>query len=103
MPSPVLLIGGSGFVGRSVASRLTARGYPVIIPTRRLAVTEQNPLTPQIRWIEGSVHDPRFLETLLRDIGVTGTVINLVGVLHDKPGNPYGPQFRAAHVTLPGL
>jgi len=101
MPSPVLLIGGSGFVGRSVAARLVAQGYPVIIPTRRLAVTK--PPTPQVRWFEGSVHDPRFLETLLRETGATGTVINLVGVLHDKPGNPYGPQFKAAHVDLVAL
>lgn len=100
MPSPVLLIGGSGFVGRSVAARLVARGHSVIIPTRRLAVTGQGPVAPQVRWVEGSVHDPHLLETLLREIGGAGTVINLVGVLHDKSGNPYGPQFKTAHVDL---
>ncbi len=53
--------------------------------------------------MEGSVHEPRFLESLLRQVGASGTVINLVGVLHDKPGNPYGPRFKAAHVDLVAL
>jgi NADH dehydrogenase len=53
--------------------------------------------------MEGSVHEPQFLESLLRQVGASGTVINLVGVLHDKPGNPYGPQFKAAHVDLVAL
>ncbi len=103
MPSPVLLIGGSGFVGRSIAARLAARDYPVIIPARQLARTELCPQLPQVRWVEGLVQDPRFLENLLRQIGASGTVINLVGVLHDKPGIPYGPQFKAAHVDLVAL
>jgi NADH dehydrogenase len=100
MPSPVLLVGGSGFVGRSITARLMARGYPVIIPTRRRVDQAPALQTPQVRWVEGSVHEPQFLEILLRQVGASGTVINLVGVLHDKPGNPYGPQFKAAHVDL---
>ena len=97
MHAPVLLIGGSGFVGRAITARLVAQGYPLIIPTRRLTGQEQG---QPIRWREGSVHEPRFLEALLLETGASGTVINLVGVLHDKPGHPYGPQFKAAHVTL---
>ncbi len=97
---PVLLIGGSGFVGRSVTTRLVERGYSVIIPTRKPGHPNQNLQTPQIQWVEGSVHEPQFLDSLCRQIGPAGTVINLVGLLHDKPAMPYGLQFKAAHVDL---
>jgi len=33
--SNVLLIGGSGFVGRQVASKLASEGYKVVLPTRK--------------------------------------------------------------------
>ncbi len=97
---PVLLIGGSGFVGRSVTARLVERGYSVIIPTRLLPHPHQNSRTHQIQWVEGSLYKPQFLESLCHQIGPAGIVINLVGLLHDKPAKPYGLQFKAAHVDL---
>ena len=34
MTSKVLLIGGSGFVGKQVASKLVAAGHKVVLPTQ---------------------------------------------------------------------
>jgi NADH dehydrogenase len=51
--------------------------------------------------IEANVHDPIVLNDLCQRIGKDGVVINLVGVLHDKQGVPYGPGFEKNHVELP--
>ncbi|MDE1989259.1 MAG: complex I NDUFA9 subunit family protein [Betaproteobacteria bacterium] len=100
MTSPVLLVGGSGFVGRSVTARLIEHGHTVIIPTRRLVRPERVARMPKVQWIQGSVHDAPFLADLCRSVGPSGAVINLVGILHDRPGQPYGEKFKSAHVDL---
>ena len=100
MTSPVLLVGGSGFVGRSVTARLIEHGHTVIIPTRRLVRPERVARMPKVQWIQGSVHDGPFLADLCRSVGPSGAVINLVGILHDRPGQPYGEKFKSAHVDF---
>ncbi len=101
MTSNVLLIGGSGFVGRQVASKLASAGYKVILPTRRSTYAKDLWVLPSLQVIEANVHDPMVLDDLCQRIGKDGVVINLVGVLHDKQGVPYGPGFEKNHVELP--
>lgn len=95
----VLLIGGSGFVGGWIASRLSERGIRVTIPTRRRDNTKQLILLPTVNMVEADVHDPQQLHALMQG---QDAVINLVGVLHDSDSRlPYGKGFAAAHVELP--
>jgi NADH dehydrogenase len=94
----VLLIGGSGFLGRHVAHVLSARGVRVTVPTRHRARAGHLLPLPTVEVIEADVHDPATLAKLCRG---KDTVINLVGVLHSPPGRPYGPAFARAHVELP--
>jgi NADH dehydrogenase len=101
MTSNVLLIGGSGFVGRQVASKLVAAGHKVVLPTRRSSYAKDLWVLPSVQVIEANVHDPVVLDDLCQGIGKDGIVINLVGVLHDKHGTPYGPGFEKNHVELP--
>ena len=101
MTSNVLLIGGSGFVGRQVASKLVAAGHKVVLPTRRSSYAKDLWVLPSVQVIEANVHDPVVLNDLCQRIGKDGIVINLVGVLHDKHGTPYGPGFEKNHVELP--
>lgn len=95
----VVLIGGSGFVGSAIASRLSARGKRVLIPTRRLERARPLSMLPNIEIVEASVHDPAVLARLFSG---ADAVINLVGILHDRDDRrPYGKGFAAAHVELP--
>lgn len=54
--SKVLVIGASGFVGRSTVARLAFEGFEVVA-LRHAAVTPQES-TERIRWIQGDLREP---------------------------------------------
>ncbi len=95
----ILLIGGTGFVGSHLAHVLASRGVRVTIPTRHRARAAHLLLLPTVDVVQADVHDTQTLAALMRG---KDAVINLVGVLHSRPGTPYGPDFARAHVELPG-
>ncbi len=95
----ILILGGSGFVGTWIASRLAAQGIELTIPTRRRERTKQLITLPTVTMPQANIHDPETLARLMRG---QDAVINLVGVLHDRDSRyPYGRDFAAAHVELP--
>jgi len=95
----VLLIGGSGFVGGWIASRLSERGIRVTIPTRRRENTKPLIVLPMVDMVEADVNDPQQLAALMQN---QDAIINLAGILHDHDSHqPYGKGFAAAHVELP--
>jgi uncharacterized protein YbjT (DUF2867 family) len=100
MQYDILLIGGNGFVGRVLAAQLQLAGYSVLIPTSHPAAGRELRMLPKVFIEEADVHDFDDLQNLCARIQPHGAVINLVGVLHDKPAKPYGNVFKAAHVDL---
>ena len=86
----VLVIGGSGFVGRHLVAALASRGARVAVPTRRRDRAKHLILLPTVDVIEADVRDPQVLAGLAagRD-----AVVNLAGILH-------GPDFAATHIEL---
>ncbi len=95
----VLLLGGSGFIGRHVAERLALDQHVITIPTRRRERSRRDLITlPTVDLVTADVHDDATLERLIAGSDV---VINLVGILQSRPGTPYGPDFERAHVALP--
>lgn len=94
----VLLIGGSGFVGSAIASRLAREGIELLIPTRRRVRARHLLPLPTADVVEADVFDPATLARLM--VGVDA-VVSLVGVLHSRSGAPYGSDFARAHVELP--
>lgn len=97
-PRRVLVIGGSGFVGRHLVRCLSQRGVCALVPTRRRERAKPLLVLPTVNVIEADVHRPGVLPALLRDVNA---VVNLVGILRGGSGNPYGGGFRRAHVELP--
>lgn len=91
----VLILGGTGFVGRSLVARLVrARpGLRIRIPSRRPARAKALVMLPGVELVAADVHDPA---TLARLVAGADAVINLVAILHGSAA-----QFEAAHVTLP--
>lgn len=96
----ILLIGGSGFIGTHIAARLAADGRQVTVPTRRRERAKHLLVLPTVQVVEADVFDEPALARLLAGVDA---VINLVGVLHSRPGQPWGPAFEHAHVALPRL
>ena len=101
MQYDILLIGGNGFVGRVIAAQLQLAGYSVLIPSSHPAAGRELRMLPKVYVEEADVHEFDDLQNLCARIQPHGAVINLVGVLHDKPATPYGKVFKAAHVDLP--
>jgi len=100
----VLVVGGSGFVGRHVVAALAARGASVTVPARRRERAKHLLPLPTVEVVEADVAQPGVLAQLAagRD-----AVINLAGVLHSRRGrksergpNNYGPDFASVHVEL---
>jgi uncharacterized protein YbjT (DUF2867 family) len=91
----VLVIGGSGFVGSHVVHLLAARGVNVRVPTRYRESAKELIVLPTVEVVEADVHDPATLRGL---VSGTDSVINLVGILHER-GVPGG--FERVHAELP--
>lgn len=94
----VLVIGGTGFIGQHLVARLVKAGYKVHVPTRRYAKGRDLLVFPALTLFEADVHNDADLHKLLSDVDA---VVNLVGILHSKPGTPYGADFERVHVELP--
>ncbi|GGP27777.1 complex I NDUFA9 subunit family protein [Silvimonas amylolytica] len=89
----VLLIGGSGFIGRALTARLCRDGYEVTVPARDRERARARLLTlPGVTVVQADLFDGATLDGLVPEQGV---VINLVGILQGTQ-----KQFEHAHVTL---
>ena len=86
----VLVLGGTGFVGRQVCARLAARGWEVTVPTRQPAQARALQVLPLLQAVQANVHDGA---TLARLVAGQDAVVNLVAILHGTP-----QAFEQVHV-----
>ena len=92
----VLVLGGSGFVGRYVVAQLAGAGHSVVVLTRNRARAAHLLLLPTVQVVEG---DPYDAATLARNASGMTAAVNLVGILHEHGRT----TFARAHVELPRL
>ncbi|MDG4597155.1 MAG: complex I NDUFA9 subunit family protein [Candidatus Contendobacter sp.] len=91
----ICVLGGTGFVGRHLAARLANRGYRITVLTRHPQRHRDIEVLPGARLVEADIHDPTVLQAQFTGCDA---VVNLVGVLHEYPGQ----TFAAVHAELPG-
>ena len=82
----VLVLGGSGFVGRHVVNRLVQLGMKVVVPTRRRENARHLILLPTVEVLDADIHDP---PTLARLAARSSAVVNLVGILNESGRDSY--------------
>lgn len=89
----IILLGGSGFIGRQLAFALANRGCTVTIPCRRPHRNKALLVHSNIHVVEANVFDPEQLDSLCQN---QHTMINLIGILHERKRD----DFRRVHVDL---
>ncbi|CAN5117589.1 complex I NDUFA9 subunit family protein [soil metagenome] len=92
----ILILGGSGFIGRSLCEQLTQHFGGVAritVPTRRLRHAQAVQGLPGLTVIAADVFDAPTLQRLVADADV---VVNLIAILQGSDA-----AFERAHVELP--
>jgi NADH dehydrogenase len=87
----VLVLGGSGFIGRHLVAELARRIVRVTVPTRRRERAKHLIVLPTVQVLEADIHAPGALERLLSGCDA---VVNLVGTFRER-------DFDRVHAELP--
>lgn len=90
----ICVIGGAGFVGSSIVSKLDAAGYQVKVLTRHRERAKHLILLPNVQVQTCDIHNDIALRNSLQG---SDAVINLVGILHETRKN----TFESVHHQLP--
>jgi uncharacterized protein YbjT (DUF2867 family) len=87
----VLILGGTGFVGRHLCEALQQHDVQITVVTRRLPARSVQML-PRVQVVQADIVNPAALEALVVDHDV---VVNLVAILHGSAA-----EFQRVHVDL---
>ena len=93
IPQRIVVLGGSGFVGRRLLRRLAEDGHSLLLLSRNLGAHDDRLLPPGVRLRQVDVHDGEALRQVFAGADV---VINLVGILNERGDD--GAGFRRVHV-----
>lgn len=88
----ILVLGGTGFIGRHLCEQLIRAGHRVTVPTRKLENAREIQMLPGLLPIACDVHDAQQLSQAAAGHDV---LINLVAILHGSAA-----EFERVHVKL---
>ena len=92
----ICILGGSGFVGQTLANRLTREGFRIKVLTRRREKHKVNLiLLPTLDLVQTDIHNQ---DQLVENFTDCDAVINLVGILNERGRKGHG--FEKVHVEL---
>jgi uncharacterized protein YbjT (DUF2867 family) len=91
----ICVLGGTGFVGTDLVTRLAEAGHTVRVATRNLSHGNHLRVLPTLELVAANVHDSRTLGQLFDGMDV---VVNLIGILNERGRH----SFRAVHAELAG-
>jgi uncharacterized protein YbjT (DUF2867 family) len=92
----ICILGGTGFVGQTLANQLSDAGYRIRILTRHREASRRDLIVlPKLELIETDIHSQESLNHHFKNCDV---VINLVGILNERGRKGLG--FHHAHVAL---
>jgi len=89
----ICVLGGSGFVGTELVTRLVNAGHWVRVPTRNLADADRLRVLDTVELRTANVHEKRVLGQLFEDCSA---VINLIGILNEHGRD----TFARVHTEL---
>ena len=92
-PLSISVLGGTGFVGSHLASRLIRLGHRVQVLSRNRERHRALLVLPGLELVDANVHDPSVLAEAFRGSNV---VINLIGILNEHRG----ANFARVHTEL---
>ena len=88
----ILILGSTGFIGRSLTKKLLSKGVRIISPVRNADRVKRNILSGDIGQIEVVPFNALDMNPLESSIQKSDIVINLLGILFEK---------KIAHLKLP--
>jgi uncharacterized protein YbjT (DUF2867 family) len=89
----IIILGGTGFIGRHICEKLIRAGHEVTVPTRKLENAREIQTLPRLQPVACNVHDA---QQLARAVVGHEVLINLVAILHGSEA-----EFERVHVMLP--
>ncbi|MBV8495150.1 MAG: complex I NDUFA9 subunit family protein [Gammaproteobacteria bacterium] len=91
----ICVLGGTGFVGTELVTRLVRAGHWVRVPTRDLRHADRLRVLDTVELRRANVHEPRMLSQLFNGCDA---VVNLIGILNSRGRATFG----SVHTALAG-
>ena len=93
----ILILGSTGFIGRSLTKKLLSKGHQITSPVRNPDKVKRNILSGDIGQINIIPFNVSNLYSIEADIKEADIIVNLLGILFEKPNR----SFDTIHYHVP--